>query len=66
MNGIFYFLCYPRGDRTTITVIDLSYTCSYERDEWSNVNDMTFYTPEVAIEYAKDLAHRHNLKYKQI
>jgi hypothetical protein len=63
MDDIFYFLCYPKGDKTKIQVIDLSYACSYERDEWSNVNDMTFYTADEAISYARELASRHNKEY---
>lgn len=60
---VFYFLCYPRGDRTKITVVDLANCVAYERDEWLNVNDLTFQSQTEAIEYAKDLANKHGLEY---
>ena len=63
MTEKIYFLCYPQGDKTKVTVIDLSVHVSYERDEWVNVNDLTFYSSEEAIAYGKDLCKRHNLTY---
>lgn len=63
MDDVFYFLIFPRKDISKIQVIDLSYACSYERDEWRNVNDLTFYNPESAIQYARDLAIRHGKEY---
>ena len=59
-----YFLVYPRGDRTRITVIDLSQYVSYERGDWDNVNSDTFYSPEEAIVAGRDIAQRHNLSYE--
>ena len=63
MTDIFYFLCFPQGDRTKITVIDLQNCVDYERDEWSNVNKNTYFDHAEAIRAARDIAERYNLEY---
>ena len=60
----FYFLCFPSGDKKRVTVIDLMNCVSYERDEWSNVNDNTYYSAEEAIEAGRDIAERFGLEYE--
>ena len=62
-NDTFYFLAYPSGEKDKITVIDLAYCVDYERSDWCNVNDMTFYSHTEAINYARNLAKKHGLKY---
>jgi len=64
-NGFdgFFFLVFPRGDRSKITVIDLMYCVSHERGDWENVNDDTYYSRDEAIKAARDIADRHRLVY---
>lgn len=59
----FYFVSFKAHDRTTITVIDLDHCASYERDEFSPVNDRDFDDHREAIEHAKALACKYNLNY---
>ena len=46
-----------------ITVLDLSFNVSYQRNDWSNVNSETFNDHLSAISYAKKLAKQNGLKY---
>ncbi len=59
----FYFLCFPVGDTTKITVIDLMNCVSYERDEFACVNDIDFYDKDEAITYARKLCDKYNKTY---
>jgi len=63
-ESLIYFLCYPKGDRSKITVIDLHPLVSYERDDWINVNDSTFSTAEEAIKEGRKIAKKYNLTYE--
>jgi hypothetical protein len=61
-DGLF-FLVFPGGDRSKITVIDLMHCVSYERNDWENVNDNTYYNRDEAIKSARDIADRYGLEY---
>lgn len=64
MSDTFYFIAFvDKGE--TITVIDLGHSVSYERDEWSVVNDEDFSDHLEAIAYARALAEKHGLKYRR-
>lgn len=61
-----YFIAYPYGDKSKVTVIELSPFASYQRDEWDNVNECTFHGEEGkedAIIYARKIAKTYNLDY---
>lgn len=60
----FYFIAYPKGDRSSITVIDLAHSVDYEREDWATVNDLNFSTPDEAITYARGLAEKYGLRYE--
>jgi hypothetical protein len=62
-NEIIYFLCYPRGNKKQITVIDLQYNMSYERDDWSCVTPHDYLDRDEAICAARYLASKYNLEY---
>ena len=62
-NTFVYFLIYTGEGRNTIEVTDIQGNMLYERDEFREVNDKDFYDKDEAIEYARDLAKRHGLKY---
>ena len=64
MVDVFYFLVFPQGDKNRITVVDLSYACSYERDEWINVNSDTFNYRDEEIPEARRIALKYDLKYE--
>ena len=59
----FCFLVFPRGDKTKVTVVDLSYSASYERDYWYNVNKKTYYSAKKAIKAARKKAKKYSLTY---
>jgi len=63
-NKTFYFVAHPRGDKTTLTVIDVARALSYERNEFDAVNDIDFDDHNEAIDYARVLASVHDLKYE--
>jgi hypothetical protein len=61
---IFYFLCYPSGDRTRITVIDEFESSRYEKNDYALVNDLEWDNSENAIAYGRTLAEKYNLIYE--
>lgn len=62
-SDTFYFLAFPKGDASKITVIDLAYSVSYERGDWANVNDETYYDHKTAIEEAKAMVRALGIEY---
>jgi hypothetical protein len=64
MSEIFYFLCYPKGDKSKITVIDEQTDLHYEKYDFSLVNDLEWNNSEDAIDYAKKLAEKYHLTYE--
>ena len=58
-----YFLAFPQGHKSKITVIDIIDIMSYERNEFANVNDNTYTTLKDAIDAGKDIARRYGLTY---
>lgn len=62
-DDVFYFIAYPKGDTSKVTVIDLSYAVSYERGDWATVNDKDFTEHTDAIEHCRALAAKYNLEY---
>lgn len=59
-----YYIVYPRSDKTRLRIIHLDAYCLYEINDYSVASRREFYDNEreKAVEYAKDLARRHNLK----
>ncbi|MBD0788185.1 hypothetical protein HUO09_17660 [Vibrio sp. Y2-5] len=62
-DPVLYFIIYPNGDESKITVIDLAQSVSYQRSEWTSVNDENFHDRDEAIETAKALAVKYSLTY---
>ena len=60
-DSTFYFVIYT-NNRQNVTVIDLSYSASYERDDW-DCYDENIYELDEAIGYARSIAKRLSLKY---
>jgi 3'-phosphoadenosine 5'-phosphosulfate sulfotransferase (PAPS reductase)/FAD synthetase len=63
-SGNIYFVIYT-NNKQSVTVIDLASCVAYERSDWNNVNDYTFYSHTEAIEYARSLAERYGLEYER-
>lgn len=64
METIFYFLCYPKGDKTKITVIDMSENDRDEKTDFSLVNRLEWDNWNDAALYGISLAHKYNLEYE--
>ena len=64
MEEIFYFLCYPKGNKSRITVIDEQQSLHYEKHDFSLVNDLEWNNSKDAIDYAEKLAEKYNFIYE--
>ena len=64
MNDVFYFICYPKGNRDKITVIDLSYAVNYERNEWDCTTPTNYEDRDEAIRAARSLAENYGKDYE--
>ena len=60
---VIYFIAFLGGDKSKITVIDLSNVTLYQRDQFSPVNDDNYYELNLALTDAKSLAKKYNLEY---
>lgn len=58
-----YFIAHLGGDKSKITVIDLSNVTIYERDQFSPVNDDNYHDLEEALSDAKTIATKYDLEY---
>ena len=58
----FFFIAYI-GNKSTITVIDLSHSVSYQKNEWDVAVDRTFDNPKAACDYARAIAAKYELEY---
>ena len=59
-----YFICYPRGDKNLLTVIDLASATQYEKNEWDVTTPHEFDNRNEAIAHARGLARDYGLQYK--
>lgn len=62
-NETFYFIAFV-DNRKALTVIDLAYSVSYEKEDWDVACNETFEKPEDAIQYARALAQKYSLAYR--
>lgn len=62
-TNTFYFVAFI-DNKEALTVIDLDHAVSYQRSDWNVVNDENFYVRDEAIEYARKLADKYNLRYE--
>jgi hypothetical protein len=58
-----YYIIYPEGNRTKLTVIFLPYEIDYEIFDYARASRKEFDNLEEAIEYAKTLAQNNGLEY---
>lgn len=61
MNDNIYFICYPGGDRSKITVAYESYACEYEIKDYALASRHRWYDFKEANDYCKQLAKDNNL-----
>lgn len=66
MEDVFYFIAQlPRAAMPTLTVIDLSYACAYERDEFRAINNTDYTSLDQAIQDARKLAAQEGMAYQR-
>jgi hypothetical protein len=59
-----YYIIYPRGDRSKISIVGLTPYLEYELSDYAVASRQSFTDDKPsAIEYAKKLAKENNLKY---
>lgn len=59
-----YYIVYPRGDKTKLCIVNIDNACLYEIHDYAVASRKEFQDDdkEEVIDYAKNLAQRHNLK----
>ena len=62
-NHTFYFIAFV-DERQALTVIDLAYVVDYEKNDWDVASDEIFQKPDAAIEHARKLAKKYELRYE--
>lgn len=63
MDDLFYFLVYPRGDKSQIEVVDLAFAVSWEAGEYCRATPRDYRDRSSAILEARRLAQQYGLKY---
>lgn len=58
-----YYVIYPNGDRSKIDYCEISYACSYEKDDYDLASKKEFHDEDECAKYAMFLAKKHDLKY---
>jgi len=59
-----YFIIFPGGDRSKLSVAELSNDMLYEKSEYAVASRQEFYENDEAVKYAKELAKENNLLYE--
>lgn len=59
-----YYIIYPRGDRSKISVVEIVDALDYELSDYAVASRQSFTDPNEAVPYAKELAKTHGLKYE--
>jgi hypothetical protein len=60
MNDVF-FIVYPGGDKTRLSVASLTQCCLYEKGDYAVASRKEFYNELEASDYCKILANNNNL-----
>lgn len=55
-----YYIVYPRGDRSKLTVIELVDALDYEINDYAVASRNSFFEEKEAVEYAEQLALKNN------
>lgn len=63
MNDKIFFIIYPSGDRTKISISYLTTYNYHEKSDYAVASRKDFYYEDEAITYAKKLASDNNLLY---
>lgn len=59
-----YFIIYPSGDRSKLSIVELDDCMRYELSDYAVASRKEFYENEEAVEYAKQLAKENDLQYE--
>lgn len=63
-NPTFYFIVYPTGDHTKLSVAELCEATRYEMNDYSVASRQEFNDFYDAVKYAKELAQKNGLTYE--
>ena len=58
-----FYIIYPGGDRSKISIVELNDAMKYELDEYALASRQDFEDIDETITYAKGLAEEHNKSY---
>ena len=60
----YFHIVFPRGNKTKLSVVGFSDAMHYELNDYSVASRKEFTDESLAIDYAKELAEKHGLKYE--
>ena len=60
----FYFIVYPAGDRTKLTVVNLNFSTRHEKNDYSIASRKEFDDRSEAVKYCRELAQKNNLIFE--
>lgn len=63
MESLYYYIVYPSGDRSKLTVVELLEACKYELSDYAVASRKEFTDKDEAVEYARKLATENDLIY---
>lgn len=58
-----FFIVFPSGDRSKLSVLELSDSMYYERHDYAMASRKEFRDEDEAREYARELANQHDKEY---
>lgn len=60
---LYWIICYPKGDRSTLSVANMCDGTSYEENDYDLASRKRFRDEQMAQDYCRDLAIRKGLKF---
>jgi hypothetical protein len=58
-----YYIVYPKGDRSKISVVEIDYHLTYELSDYAVASRNSYFSEREAITNAKNLARDNKLTY---
>jgi hypothetical protein len=63
MNEEVFFIVYPSGDKSRLSVASVYSHCMYEKSDYALASRKDFYDEKEAVEYCRKLARENNLLF---
>lgn len=63
MNTEVFFIVYPGGDKSRLSIASVYSHCMYEKSDYALASRMDFYEEEEALKYCRKLARENNLLF---